>query len=109
MINFDYFSGIEMRVGKISRAERFEKADKPAYKLWIDFGNKIGVKQSSAQITNYPPEDLIGKHIVAVTNLSPKQIANFQSEVLVLGVVMDNKDVILIAPDAEVPLGSRIW
>lgn len=109
MINFDYFCEVEMRVGRIIKAERFEKAKKAAYKLWIDFGEKIGVKQSSSQITNHTIEELIDKLIIGVTNLSTKHVSDFESETLVLGVVTNNKDVILITPEQDVPLGSRIW
>jgi tRNA-binding protein len=107
-ITYDDFLKVEIRVGKIIKAEDFSKARKPAYKLTIDFG-ELGVKQSSAQITTfYKKEDLAGRLITAVTNFPPKQIAGFISEVLVLGVVLDNNDVILLKPDFDVPLGTRI-
>jgi len=107
-ITYDDFLKVEIRVGKIIKAEDFPKARKPAYKLTIDFG-EFGIKQSSAQITTYyKKEDLIGRLITAVTNFPPKQIADFFSEVLVLGVVLDNSDVILLKPDFDVPLGKRI-
>jgi len=107
-ITYDDFLKVEIRVGKIIKAEDFPKARKPAYKLTIDFG-EFGVKQSSAQITTfYKKEDLIGRLITAVTNFPPKQIADLFSEVLVLGVVLDNNDVILLKPDFDVPLGKRI-
>jgi len=107
-ITYDDFLKVEIRVGKIIKAEDFPKARKPAYKLTIDFG-EFGVKQSSAQITTfYKKEDLIGRLITAVTNFPPKQIAGFFSEVLVLGVVLDNYDVVLLKPDFEAPLGKRI-
>jgi len=96
-----------MRVGRVIRVEAFPKARKPAYKLWIDFGN-LGIKQSSAQITTlYRREELVGRLVIAVTNFPPRQVADFISEVLVLGVVLGN-DVVLIQPDREVPLGERI-
>ncbi|MGL5083133.1 MAG: tRNA-binding protein [Microcoleaceae cyanobacterium] len=102
------FDQIEIRVGRIIRAEPFPEARKPAYKLWIDFG-ELGVKRSSAGLTTlYQPEALVNKQILAVTNFPPKQVANFISEVLVLGVVLDQGAVVLVHPDQEVPLGKRI-
>jgi len=107
-ITIEDFERIEIRVGTVIRAEDFPEARKPAYKLWIDFG-KYGVKKSSAQITKlYSKDDLVGKQVIAVTNLPPKQIANFISECLVLGVVLDGNEVVLIRPDRSVPNGSRI-
>lgn len=102
------FEKIQIRVGKIIRVEEFPAARKPAYQLWIDFG-ELGIKKSSAQITIlYSKSELVGKLILAVVNFPPRQIANFLSEVLVLGVVLDNQEVALIQPDREVPLGLRI-
>ncbi|MBV6625590.1 MAG: tRNA-binding protein [Rivularia sp. (in: Bacteria)] len=107
-ITYEDFEKVEIRVGKIVKTESFLKARKPAYKLWIDFGD-LGVKKSSAQITKlYQPEDLINKSILAVTNFPPRQIADFMSEVLVLGVVLDDGEVVLIQPDREVDLGKRV-
>ncbi|HEX74781.1 MAG TPA: tRNA-binding protein [Dehalococcoidia bacterium] len=107
-ITYDYFEKVDIRVGKIIKVEYFPKARKPAYKLWIDFGN-FGVKKSSAQITKlYCKDDLVGRLIVAVVNFSPRQIADFVSEVLVLGVVLDNDEVVLVQPDGDVPLDKRI-
>tara|TARA_X000001036_G_scaffold234268_1_gene218717 strand:- start:824 stop:1150 length:327 start_codon:yes stop_codon:yes gene_type:complete len=104
------FFDTEMRVGKIIRAESFKEARKPAIKLWIDFGVKIGIKKSSAQITaNYTPETLIGKHVVGVVNLEPRQIGPFISEVLVLGVNGYNEnEIVLLTPEKRVKLGSRV-
>ena len=108
-ITYEDFEKVEIHVGKIIKAEDFPKARKPAYKLWIDFGD-LGVKKSSAQITKlYQQEDLINKSVLAVTNFPPRQIADFMSEVLVLGVVLDDGEVVLIQPDREVPLGKRIF
>jgi len=108
-INFEDFEKVEIHVGKIIKVEEFPKAKKPAYKLWIDFGD-LGIKKSSAQITKlYEPTELIGKLILAVTNFSPRQIADFISEVLVLGVVLDDGEVVLIQPDRDVALGKRIF
>ena len=108
-ITYEDFEKVEIRVGKIIKAEDFPKAKKSAYKLWIDFGD-LGVKKSSAQITKlYQKKDLINKSVLAVTNFPPRQIADFMSEVLVLGVVIDDGEVVLIQPDKEVPLGKRIF
>jgi len=107
-IAYDYFEKVDIRAGRITRVEDFPKARKPAYKLWIDFG-VLGVKKSSAQITRlYRKDDLTGRLVIAVTNFPPRQIADFTSEVLVLGVVLDNDEVVLIQPDSEVPLGKRV-
>ncbi|MBW4591809.1 MAG: tRNA-binding protein [Brasilonema angustatum HA4187-MV1] len=107
-ISYDDFEKVEIRVGKVIQVEDFPQARKPAYKLWIDFGD-LGVKKSSAQITKiYQKQDLTDKLILAVTNFSPRQIADFMSEVLVLGVVLDDAEVVLIQPEKEVPLGKRI-
>lgn len=104
----DFFRA-DIRTGRIVRAEAFAKARKPAYRLWIDFG-ELGVKRSSAQITaRYSAEELVGRTVVAVTNFPPRQIADFMSEVLVLGVPVPGADeVVLLAPDADVPTGVRI-
>ena len=107
-ITYDYFEKVDIRVGKIIRVEDFPKARNPAYKLWIDFG-ALGVKKSSAQITKlYSKDDLVDRLIIAVINFPPRQIADFGSEVLVLGVVLDNDAVVLVQPDGDVPLGKRI-
>ncbi len=102
------FSKLDIRVGKIIEAKVFEEAKRPAYKLTIDFGSEIGIKKSSAQITKiYKVEDLIGKQILAVVNFPPIQIANYFSEVLVLGTY--SKDgVVLIKPDIEVENGDKL-
>lgn len=107
-ITYNNFQNIEIRVGKIITVEEFPQAKKPAYKLWIDFG-ELGMKKSSAGLTKlYRTEDLVGKLILAVTNLPPRQVANFISEVLVLGVVMEHGEVALVQPDRDVPIGLRI-
>ena len=102
------FSKLDTRVGKIIEAKVFEEAKRPAYKLTIDFGSEIGIKKSSAQITKiYKVEDLIGKQILAIVNFPPMQIANYISEVLVLGTY--SKDgVVLIKPDIEVENGDKL-
>jgi len=108
MINWDDFEKIEMRAGTILRVSDFPEAKNPSYKLEIDFGN-LGIKKSSAQITKlYKKEELIGKQVIAVTNFPPKQIANFISECLVLGVVLEDKKVVLLYPERKVPDGYRI-
>jgi tRNA-binding protein len=108
MATFDEFMKIEIRVGEITRAEVFEKARKPAFKLWVDFGSEIGIKQSSAQITEcYKKEDLVGRQVLGVVNFPPRQIADFQSEVLVLGVYAQ-QGVVLITPDQPVKKGDRL-
>lgn len=107
-IRYEDFLKVDMRIGKIVSVEDFPEAKKPAYKLIVDFG-KLGVKKSSAQITRrYTKEKLVGRQVVAVVNFPPKQIANFVSEVLVLGAVTKNDDVILLRPDEDVELGEKI-
>ena len=105
----DFFD-TELRVGEIVKAETFKEAKKPAYKLWINFGAALGIKTSSAQITSlYTTQMLIGKLVIAVTNLEPKQVGPFISEVLVLGVNGKNVgDIILIAPDDKADIGNRV-
>ncbi len=107
-IAWDDFAKVDIRVGRIVAAEDFPKARKPAYKLRIDFG-ELGVKTSSAQITRYYDKtDLVGKLVLAVVNFPPRQIANFFSEVLTLGVVLGDGDIVLVHPARDVPPGSRI-
>ena len=104
------FQKVDIRVGRILSAEPLAGARKPAYKLRIDFGPELGVKQSSAQITvHYTPEELIGRLVLAVVNFPPRRIAGFRSEVLTLGVPDANGDVILIAPTMDAPLGGRLF
>ena len=104
------FFETELRVGEIIKAEIFSEAKKPAYKLWIDFGDELGIKTSSAQITTlYTTQLLLGKLVIAVTNLEPKQVGPFISEVLVLGVDGKNDgDIILIAPEDKTKIGNRV-
>lgn len=108
MIHWNDFEKIAIRTGTIINATTFPEAKKPAYKLTIDFG-KFGIKQSSAQITqHYTPADLINKQILAVVNFPPKQIANFISECLVLGVYDENNDVVLLTTDKKVNNGLLV-
>tara|TARA_B110000046_G_scaffold164138_1_gene179508 strand:+ start:2495 stop:2833 length:339 start_codon:yes stop_codon:yes gene_type:complete len=109
-ITFDEFMAVDVRVGEITRTEPFPEARKPAYKLWINFGDSIGEKKSSAQITvHYSLEELVGKRVMAVVNFPSRQIGPVKSEVLVLGVPDENEAVVLIAPDKNVPLGGRLF
>ena len=108
MISFDDFLKVDMRVGRIVAVEDFPEARKPAWKLTVDFGPEIGTRRSSAQITNYAREQLEGLLVVAVVNFPPRQIGPMRSEVLVLGAADAEGRVILLAPDAAVPLGARI-
>jgi tRNA-binding protein len=107
-ITYDEFAAVDMRVGRIVRAEPFPEARNPSYRLWIDFG-ELGERQSSAQLTRrYDPEALIGRQIVAVINLGVRRIAGFRSEVLVLGAIDGAGDVALLSADEPVMPGQRI-
>ncbi len=109
-ITYDAFAAVDIRVGRITRAEPFPEARKPAIKLWVDFGGDLGVKKSSAQITrHYFPDDLVGRQVLAVVNFPPRQIGKVLSEVLVLGVPDAQGEVVLIGPCHEVPLGGRLF
>jgi tRNA-binding protein len=109
-ISYEDFERVDIRVGRVTRAEPFPEARQPSLKLWIDFGGSIGVRKSSAQLAaNYDPAALVGRLVLAVTNFAPRQIATFMSEVLVLGVPDDDGAVVLIAPDHAVPLGGRLY
>ena len=107
-IDFDQFLAVDMRVGRVTAVDEFPEARKPAWKLSIDFGPELGVKRSSAQVTNYGREELEGRLVVGVVNFPPRQIGPFMSEVLCIGASDEAGNVILLAPDADVPLGSRI-
>lgn len=109
-IGYEDFAAVDVRVGRVVRAEPYPEARRPAIKLWIDFGGEIGERKSSAQLTaNYVPEALVGRQVLAVVNFPPRQIGKFMSEVLVLGVPDAAGEVMLIGPDAEVPLGGRLY
>ena len=109
-IGWDDFARVDIRVGRIIRAEPFPQARRPAIKLWLDFGPEIGERKSSAQITrHYQPGELIGKQVLAVVNFPPRQIGPFMSEVLVLGLPDDEDQVVLIGPDKPVPIGGRMY
>jgi tRNA-binding protein len=105
---FDDFQKLDMRVGRVLDVEEFPEARVPAWKLRIDFGPEVGEKRSSAQITHYPAEQLVGRLVVGVVNFPPRRIAGFASEVLVLGAMDDEKGVVLLRPDDDVEPGDRI-
>ncbi len=108
-ITYDDFAKVDIRVGRVVRAEPYPEARKPAIKLWIDFGPEIGEKRSSAQITvHYSPEELVGKLVMGVVNFPPRQIGKFMSEVLVLGFHDANDAVVLAVPDKDAPEGARL-
>jgi tRNA-binding protein len=109
-ITYADFEKVDIRVGRITRAEPFPEARKPAIRLWVDFGPEIGEKRSSAQITrHYTPEGLVGRQVLAVVNFPPRQIGPVMSEVLVLGVPDEEGQVVLIGPGHEVPLGGKLF
>lgn len=109
-ISFDDFLAVDIRVGRVTRAEPFPEARRPAIKLWIDFGEEIGERKSSAQITrHYTPETVVGRQVIAVVNFPPRQIGKFMSQVLVLGVPDDEGEVVLLRPDLDVPNGGRLY
>jgi len=109
-ISYDDFTKVDIRVGKVIRAEPFPEARKPAIRLWVDFGPEIGEKKSSAQLTrHYASEALVGRHVIAVVNFPPRQIGKVLSEVLVLGVPDADGEVVLLTPDQNVPLGGRMF
>jgi tRNA-binding protein len=108
LISFDDFLAVDMRVGRVIAVEAFPEARKPAWKLRIDFGPELGIKTSSAQITNYSPEQLDGSLVVAVVNFPPRQIGPVRSEVLVLGAVQDDGTVLILRPDGAATPGTRI-
>lgn len=109
-IGIQDFQRVELRVGRVVQAEPYPEARKPAIKLWVDFGEGMGVKRSSAQITrHYSPEGLVGRQVLAVTNFPPRQIGKFMSEVLVVGVPDSDGEVVLVSPDQDVPEGGLLY
>jgi tRNA-binding protein len=106
--SWEDFERIDMRVGRVIAVEEFPEARRPAWKLEIDFGPELGTRRSSAQIKHYAREDLDGRLVVCVVNFEPKRIAGFKSEVLVMGALDPDKGVVLLRPDDDVALGSRI-
>jgi tRNA-binding protein len=108
-ISFDDFMKVDIRTGRVVKAEPFPEARKPAIKVWIDFGDEIGLRKTSAQITvHYTPEALIGRQVMGVVNFPPRQIGPFMSEVLLLGVPDENGAIVLVGPDSETPSGGRM-
>ena len=108
-ITFDDFLKVDIRVGEVVRAESYPEARKPAIKLWIDFGEEIGEKKTSAQITaHYRADQLVGRQVMAVVNFPPRQIGKFMSEVLVLGLPDANGEIVLVGPDGPVAPGGRM-
>jgi tRNA-binding protein len=108
-ITFESFMSVDIRVGKVVDVQDFPKAKKPAWKLWIDFGEELGLKKSSAQITeHYSKADLMGRLVLGVVNLPPRQVADFMSECLTLGVYDEARAVRLISADGNPPLGARM-
>ncbi len=108
-IPFDTFMEVDVRAGTVVRAEHFPEARKPAFRLWIDFGDEIGTRKSSAQIADhYTVDGMVGRQVVAVVNFAPRQIGPFMSEVLTLGFADHDGAIVLIAPDRKVPDGARM-
>ncbi|MDG1431268.1 MAG: tRNA-binding protein [Paracoccaceae bacterium] len=108
-ISFDDFLKVDIRVGRVTRAEPYPEARKPAIKMWIDFGGELGEKKTSAQVTaHYTPDALVGRQVMAVVNFPPRQIGKFMSEVLVLGLPDEAGEIVLLSPDHEVPVGGRM-
>ena len=108
-ISFEDFMKVDIRTGRVIKAEAFPEARKPAIKIWVDFGGEIGVRKTSAQVTvHYTPEGLIGKQVMAVVNFPPRQIGPFMSEILVLGVPDEEGAIVLVSPDQDAPIRGRM-
>ena len=109
-LTFEEFQKVEIRVGTIVEVQNFPEARKPAFKLWVDFGQEFGVRKTSAQVTkNYEKENLMGRQVAAVMNFPSKQIGKFMSEILVLGFPDDEGEVVLVSVDKSVPKGGRLY
>ena len=107
-ISWEDFERVELRAGTVLRVEPFPEARKPAYKIWVDFG-PFGIKQSSAQLTKlYRFEELVGRQVIGVINFPPRQVAHFQSEVLITGFILEKREVVLAQPERKVPNGSKL-
>jgi tRNA-binding protein len=109
MISYDDFRKVDMRVGRVLKVEDFPKARNPSYKFEVDFGPEVGVKHSAAQLTNYAKDELLGRQVIAVVNFPPKNIAGFNSEVLILGVDMEGGVVSMLQPRDEAIIGARVY
>lgn len=110
LIEYSDFEKVDIRCGRIIDVQDFPEAKKPAFKLWVDFGPYIGIKKTSAQVTqNYTKEELVGRMVGGVVNFPPRQIGKYMSEFLVLGFPDENGNVTLIAPDKDVPLGGKLF
>lgn len=110
IINYEDFEKVELRSGTVVKAEEFPKARKPAYKVWVDFGPELGVKQTSAQVTvRYTPESLVGRQVMGCVNLGTKNIAGFTSEFLLVGFADPNGDICLATVDPKVPNGQKLF
>lgn len=109
MATFEDFEKLDMRVGIIREVEPFPRARKPSFRLTIDFGTEIGSKQTSAQVTNYRPEELVGMTVIALVNLPPRNIAGFRSEVLILGVPGEGGQISLLTPSRPAQPGGRVY
>ncbi|KLN62234.1 tRNA-binding protein [Kiloniella spongiae] len=108
-LTFDDFLKVDIRAGTVVDAQPYPEARRPAIKLWVDFGDEIGVRKSSAQITeHYTPETLVGRQVMAVVNFPPRQIGKFMSEILILGASDEEEAIVLLSPDHKVPNGSRM-
>jgi tRNA-binding protein len=109
-VTYADFAQLDIRIGQVTQAEPYPEARVPAIKLWVDFGGDLGIKKSSAQLTDhYTPEELVGTQVLAVVNFPPRQIGKVMSEILVLGVPDEAGKVVLMRPDQDVPLGGRLF